>query len=277
MPANLEFSSAVTLSPVQRQEYLSFAKQAARSAGAAILPHFRSSLQVTNKLADRGFDPVTVADQAAERVIREVIESTYPEHGIFGEEYGLKPGNGLTWVIDPIDGTRAFMTGMLHWGVLLALFDGQQPVVGVMYQPYTDELFCGDGDSAWLERSQQSTQLHTSACQRVAEASLSTTGISWLSAAEQKQFAQLSRPAKLTKLGGDCYLFGMLAMGHLDLGVEAGLKAYDIQALMPIVRGAGGVITAWDGGNPSLGGSVVAAATPALHEQALQLLAESKN
>jgi myo-inositol-1(or 4)-monophosphatase len=176
MPARLEYTTPVDLSRAQRQEYLNFAKTAARAAGKVILPHFRSSLQVTNKLENGGFDPVTVADQAGERAIRDAIENTYPEHGIFGEEYGLSSGNGLTWVIDPIDGTRAFMTGMLHWGILLALFDGQQPVVGVMYQPYTDELFCGDGEGAWLERAGQSAPLRASACEQVAQASLSYHG-----------------------------------------------------------------------------------------------------
>lgn len=275
MPVNLDYTSPVALSQTQRQDYLTFAKAAARAAGEVILPHFRSSLLVTNKLDNGGFDPVTVADQAGERVIRDAIESAYPDHGIFGEEYGLSPGNGLTWVIDPIDGTRAFMTGMLHWGILLALFDGQQPIVGVMYQPYTDELFCGNGDEAWLERAGQSTRLGTSDCKQVAQASLSTTGIDWLSAAERQQFGRLSRQTKLTKFGGDCYLFGMLGMGALDLGVEAGLKAYDIQALIPIVQGAGGVISAWDGGNPSLGGTVLASATQALHDEALSLLAKT--
>jgi myo-inositol-1(or 4)-monophosphatase len=243
-----------------------------RAAGEVILPHFRSGVQVTNKLENGGFDPVTLADQAGERAIREAIERTYPEHGIFGEEYGFQAGNGLTWVIDPIDGTRAFMTGMLHWGVLLALFDGESPVIGAMYQPYTDELFSGDGTSAWLERGGQRESLATSRCEEVASASLSTTGIEWLAGEQQGQFRQLSRASKLTKMGGDCYLFGMLAMGSLDLGVEAGLKPYDIQALMPIVQGAGGVITGWDGGNPSMGGTVLASATPALHVEAMALL-----
>lgn len=272
MSETLGFTHAVTVSPNQREEFLNFARSAARAAGKVILPYFRSNLQVTNKREGSGFDPVTLADQAAERAIRSAIETAYPEHGVFGEEYGLQAGNGLTWVIDPIDGTRAFMTGMLHWGVLLALFDGEQPVVGVMYQPYTDELFSGDGDTAWFERAGDRRVLTCSSCESVDDASLSTTGVHWLSAAQQQQFAQLSRETKLTKIGGDCYLFGMLAMGSLDLGVEAGLKAYDIQALIPIVRGAGGVITDWEGGNPSLGGTVVAAATPALHAQAKRLL-----
>lgn len=271
MSDTLAYSPAVTLSEGQRAEFLQFARTAARAAGAVVLPYFRSSLQVTNK-ADAGFDPVTLADQAGERAIRSAIAATYPEHGIFGEEYGFQAGNGLTWVIDPIDGTRAFMTGMLHWGILLALFDGEQPILGVMYQPYTDELFSGDSDSAWLERAGDRVELSTSNCEEVGAASLSTTGVHWLPQTQQQQFRQISQAAKLTKVGGDCYLFGMVATGSLDLGIEAGLKAYDIQALIPIVRGAGGVITSWDGGNPSLGGTVVASATPALHAEALALL-----
>ncbi|MAD93002.1 MAG: histidinol-phosphatase [Gammaproteobacteria bacterium] len=262
----------MAVSADKKTEYLGFARSAARAAGDAILPYFRSRMQVTNKLSGQGFDPVTLADQAGERVIRAAIEDAYPDHGIFGEEFGLKSGNGLTWVIDPIDGTRAFMTGMLHWGVLLALFDGEQPIVGVMYQPYTDELFSGDNESAWYERAGESQSLVTSACRRVDEACLSTTGIDWLPASKQGRFRQLSQATKLTKMGGDCYLFGMLAMGSLDLGVEAGLNAYDIQALMPIVRGAGGVVTDWEGGNPSLGGTVLASATQALHSEAITLL-----
>ena len=275
MSATLGFTTAIAVSADQKTEYLGFARSAARAAGDAILPYFRSRMQVTNKLSGQGFDPVTLADQAGERVIRAAIEDAYPDHGIFGEEYGLKSGNGLTWVIDPIDGTRAFMTGMLHWGVLLALFDGEQPIVGVMYQPYTDELFSGDNESAWYERAGESQSLVTSACRRVDEACLSTTGIDWLPASKQGRFRQLSQATKLTKMGGDCYLFGMLAMGSLDLGVEAGLNAYDIQALMPIVRGAGGVVTDWEGGNPSLGGTVLASATQALHSEAMTLLGSS--
>ena len=275
MSATLGFTTAIAVSADQKTEYLGFARSAARAAGDAILPYFRSRMQVTNKLSGQGFDPVTLADQAGERVIRAAIEDAYPDHGIFGEEFGLKSGNGLTWVIDPIDGTRAFMTGMLHWGVLLALFDGEQPIVGVMYQPYTDELFSGDNESAWYERAGESQSLVTSACRRVDEACLSTTGIEWLPASKQGRFRQLSQATKLTKMGGDCYLFGMLAMGSLDLGVEAGLNAYDIQALMPIVRGAGGVVTDWEGGNPSLGGTVLASATQALHSEAMTLLGSS--
>ena len=162
MSAEFGHTPKVAISDDQHEEYLQFARSAVRAAGRVILPYFRSGVQVTNKLDIGGFDPVTMADQAGERAIREAIELAYPEHGIFGEEYGFNPGNGLTWVIDPIDGTRAFMTGMLHWGVLLALFDGDSPGVGALYQPYTDELFSGDGDAAGLERGGNRQALATS-------------------------------------------------------------------------------------------------------------------
>ena len=142
-----DYTPAVVVTTAARSEYLEFAKVVARDAGAVILPYFRTNadgMKLENKAQD-GFDPVTRADREAEQLIRQRISETYPDHGIYGEEFGLQAGNGLTWVIDPIDGTRAFMSGMLHWGVLLALFDGENPIVGVLYQPYTDELFFGDG------------------------------------------------------------------------------------------------------------------------------------
>jgi histidinol phosphatase-like enzyme (inositol monophosphatase family) len=262
----------VAVSAEQKDEYLQFAKGAARLAGEIILPHFRSGIRAKNKQSGRGFDPVTVADQGAEEAIRGAIESVYPEHGIFGEEFGYKGGNGLTWVIDPIDGTRAFISGMLHWGVLLALFDGENPIVGVMYQPYTDELFFGDGESAWMQRGQIITQLISSRCATLDNAIMTTTGTSWFSTQQRLEYRQLQKNVRLHKVGGDCYLFGMLAMGQIDLGLEGSLKAYDIQALIPIVRGAGGVITTWKGENPSMGGDIVAAANADLHKQALTML-----
>ena len=155
--AVLEFSPPFPVTAEERAEYLAFAKAVAVEAGLTTLSYFRTSADIMgleNKDQD-GFDPVTVADREAEAVIRERIKQTYPNHGIYGEEFGLEPGCGLTWVIDPIDGTRAFMSGMLHWGVLLALFDGENPIVGVMYQPYTDELFFGDGSIAGLVRGEE--------------------------------------------------------------------------------------------------------------------------
>ena len=274
MTSSFGCTPAVFVSAEQRQEFLQFAQQAARLAGAVVLPYFRTSISAQNKVEGKGFDPVTVADQGAEEAIRKAIGSTYPDHGIYGEEFGFKAGNGLTWVIDPIDGTRAFMSGMLHWGILLALFDGEDPIVGVMYQPYTDTLDIKVGDTAWMQRGELTQQLLTSQCESVAQATMTTTGTTWFSPQQLFGYGQLRESVRMHKVGGDCYLFGMVAMGQIDLGVEGRLNAYDIQALIPIVRGAGGVITTWNGGNPSMGGDIVASANMTLHEQALVMLRE---
>ena len=272
--AVLEFSPPFPVRTEERAEYLAFAKAVAVEAGLATLPYFRTNVDVMgleNKDED-GFDPVTMADREAEAVIRERIKQTYPNHGIYGEEFGLEPGCGLTWVIDPIDGTRAFMSGMLHWGVLLALFDGENPIVGVLYQPYTDELFFGDGSTAGLARGGEEQSIHAASLSTLATATTCTTGIEWLGRAEQAKYQQLAKAAQLNRTGGDCYLFALVAMGQIHVGLDGSLNAYDIQALIPIIRGAGGVITTWDGGNPSLGGHVVASANEALHQQALEKL-----
>jgi myo-inositol-1(or 4)-monophosphatase len=269
-----DYTSPVVVSLSERAEYLDFAKTAARAAGAVIRPYFRSgadAMGLENKL-QQGFDPVTLADQEAEQVIRQRIARNYPEHGIYGEEFGLQAGNGLTWVIDPIDGTRAFMSGMLHWGVLLALFDGENPIVGVLYQPYTDELFFGDGDTAGFQRGDQQQPLTSSKNVDLSKSISCTTGTQWLGAEEVARYKTLADSVQLNRIGGDCYLFALVAMGQMHIGLDGSLNPYDIQALIPIVRGAGGVITTWDGGNPSMGGHVVASANETLHAQVLAKL-----
>ena len=266
------YSTAVTVSDSQRQEFLLFAERCALEAGPEALPYFRTELAVDNKLTDGNFDPVTLADKAIEARIREMLHSQYPDHGIYGEEYGYESGNGLTWVIDPIDGTRAFMSGMLHWGVLLALFDGERPIIGVMYQPYVDELFVGDTRSAWLVRGGARTQLQTSRCTSLNDAVLGTTGTGWYPERELAQYEAISDVAKLTRLGGDCYIHAMVAAGSVDVGADALLSPYDIQALIPIVQGAGGVVTRFDGGDASMGGTVVCVANAELHREVLGLL-----
>lgn len=266
----LRYSEAVEIGAGELEEYLRFALEVAESAGKATLPHFRSELVVENKRADGRFDPVTRADREAEQLIRRAVEDRYPQHGIFGEEFGHHEGNGLTWVIDPIDGTRAFMTGMLHWGVLLALFDGQRPVIGVMYQPFTGEAFYGDNRSAWYRRGGRERRLQCRPCPSLDQAVLTTTSPRLFNdPAERAGFERLESAVKLSKYGGDCYIYAMLAMGYVDLATDAGLQAYDIQALMPIITGAGGVVSTVDGSDPSLGGTVLAAASQELHELAL--------
>ena len=266
------YTSKVSVNQAQKAQFLEFAGKTARLAGAQTLRFFRVNTDVANKRTDGHFDPVTEADRTAERTIREAIERAFPSHGIFGEEYGHKPGNGLTWVIDPIDGTRAFMAGMLHWGVLLALFDGETPIVGAMYQPCTDELFLGDGETTHLVRGQDKRVLRTSTCEDLSSAMLATTGYDWFSAEDLTRFERLKSSVQLYRLGGDCYLYGAVAMGSVHVGTDASLNAYDIQALIPIVVGAGGVVTTYDGDNASMGGAVVATANPVLHKQVLAVL-----
>lgn len=269
----LKYGPRVEIGAEELDALLKFAVDLAVRAGEATLPYFRSDVVVEDKRPEGRFDPVTEADRDAERVIRAGIQAAYPQHGVFGEEFGLQVGNGLTWVIDPIDGTRAFMTGMLHWGVLLALFDGERPVLGVMHQPFTNETFFGDNREAWYRQGSQHHRLRTRSCTSLNQAVLTTTSPKlFADPAERSGFDRLEAAVKLSKYGGDCYIYAMLAMGYVDLATDATLQPYDIQALMPIIRGAGGVVTTLDGGDASLGGTVVAAGSQSLLDAALSCM-----
>jgi myo-inositol-1(or 4)-monophosphatase len=270
----LSFGERVAVSRDELNAYKAFALDISVRAGKATLPYFRNSVAIDDKRSGGRYDPVTEADREAEQIVRAGLAVSFPDHGIFGEEYGLQAGNGLTWVIDPIDGTRAFMTGMLHWGLLLALFDGQQPILGVMHQPFTGELFYGDNREAHYRQGSRSRRLQTRRGVAVREAVLTTTSPKLFDrTGERAEFDRLERAVKLSKYGGDCYIYAMLAMGYVDLATDAGLQAYDIQALMPIIRGAGGVVTTIDGGDASLGGSVIASGSAELHAEALACMA----
>lgn len=207
--------------------------------------------------------------------MRAAIRRQYPGHGVLGEEYGFEPGSsGLTWVLDPIDGTRSFVAGMLHWGVVAALYDGEKAILGGVYQPVVDELFTGDGRAAWCSGDGIERRLSVRACAGLEEAVVCCTHPEvFENAGELQAFRAVERLARMSRYGGDCYLYCLLAMGCIDLCVEASLKPYDIQGVIPVVRGAGGVITTWDGGAPEEGGRIVAAGDPRVHAQALELLA----
>lgn len=253
-----------------------FAHKLADASGRAILPHFRKAIAVENK-AGLGFDPVTEADKAAERAIRELLAATYPDHGILGEEEGHQPGtNPLTWVIDPIDGTRAFMTGTPLWGTLIALNDGTGPVLGVLDQPFLGERFIGHSGESWFHACGERRRLETRPCADLGSAILSSTHPEIFKAgAEMNAFMSVTRRVRMSRYGGDCYAYGLLAMGFLDIIIEASLKPYDIQALIPVIEGAGGIITDWVGGNASQGGRIVACGDARLHAQALTILSEA--
>lgn len=255
-------------------EYLAFAHRLADAAAAHSLPLFRTHADVEDKSAGadgRRFDPVTAADRAAEHAMRELIALTYPDHGIHGEEHARVEGTSpLTWILDPIDGTRAFITGLPLWGTLIALNDGERPVLGIMDQPFTRERFVGTGHAAWLGE----LPLSTRPCASLADARLMcTTPEMFANDAEWQAFSRVAKRAQLVRYGGDCYAYCMVAAGHVDAVVEAGLQSYDVQALIPIVEGAGGIITSWTGDDPQNGGRVVACGDRRVHAEILAALA----
>ncbi len=256
-------------------EYTAFACHLADLAGRTILPHFRARLEVENKIAGAGYDPVTLADRAAEQAIRDEIQRVYPGHNILGEEHGFAAGTDpLTWIIDPIDGTRAFIIGQLHWGVLIALNDGVRPVIGVMHQPYTGETFVGSRMGAELRRGGSSDKLNVRECRRLDDAIVSATDPAMFTGpGERDAFRAVASKARMRRYGGDCYSFCLVAAGFIDLVIESGLQPYDIQPLIPIIEAAGGVVTNWSGGSPYDGGQIIAAGDRELHKTALAILA----
>ena len=250
-------------------QYLEFAHGIAQRAGEAILPHFRRAIEVEDKRNFMGYDPVTIADRAAEQVIRDAIKAAYPTHGIHGEEHGREAGTApYTWVIDPIDGTKSFILGQLHWAILIALHDGTAPVVGVTHQPFVGETFLGiAGELAQWRRGDERRALRTRSCARLEDAIVATTDPrQFVSPAEQRALANVSQDARFLRYGGDCYCYTQLAMGLVDVVIENGLQAYDIQALIPLVEAAGGRVTSWSGGSCEQGGPVLACGDPNLHK-----------
>ncbi|MDH5285200.1 MAG: inositol monophosphatase family protein [Betaproteobacteria bacterium] len=255
---------------------LDYAWETARAAGAAILPHFRASLEVENKDRAGGYDPVTVADRAAEIVIRDRLRSRYPTHGLVGEEHAREAGSEpWHWVIDPIDGTKSFVLGQLHWGVLIALNDGARPVAGVAYQPFVDEAFVARaGGRAQWRRGRERRWLQTRRCARLADAIVVTTDPRYFAPPrEAAAFAAVTEGARFTRYGGDLYCYTQLAMGLTDVVIETGLKPFDIQALIPLIEAAGGAVTNWQGGPCHDGGDVLACGDRKLHETLVKRIA----
>jgi len=260
------------MAEIEIAELEDFALELAHTAGGIAQAHFRQPVTVENKSAS-SFDPVTNADRAIERVLRSAIVSRYPDHGIVAEEEGERAGKGAyTWFIDPIDGTRAFMTGSPLWGTLIGLVRGQKPLFGVLAQPVLEEVFFAGPSGSWLIKAERRDRLRSRPCKSLDEAILASTHPDMFQGDRQAAFRSLSERCLLTRYGGDCYNYAMLAAGYLDLVVESQLKPYDIVPLVPILEGAGCVVTDWQGRPPLGGGDVVAAATRELHHAALELL-----
>ncbi len=245
----------------------------ADAARTAILPFFRQPGLAADDKSNGDFDPVTEADRAAERAMRDVLALHRPQDAILGEEYGSQEGrSGLTWVLDPIDGTRAFVAGTPTWGVLIALSDDKGPVFGIVDQPYIGERFLGGfGRAEWTgplgKRPMRSRDTAT-----LSKAILFTTFPEVGSHSEGAAFRRVAQDVKLVRYGMDCYAYALLAAGQIDLVIEAGLQAYDIQAPIAVIEAAGGIVTDWDGTPAHNGGRAVAAATPELHRAALERL-----
>ena len=270
-----------------------FVEQLADVSAEAILPFFRTALATEDKARGGAFDPVTEADRAAETVMRRLIEKYFPGHGVIGEEFGSRRENAeYVWVLDPIDGTKSFICGFPTWGTLIGLTHNGAPVYGLMNQPFTRERFSGDGRAAYwrgpARRDQWSAasahfgrgesaamekrRLSTRSCAQLAQATLMTTSPSLIDENLLENFRRVERQTRLSRYGGDCYAYCALAAGHVDLVIETNLNPYDIAPLIPIVEGAGGVVTTWSGQSAEKGGAIIAAGDARLHEKALALL-----
>lgn len=264
------------LDAATQKELIDTAQALADAARPATLAHFRKDgLAADNKDAN-GFDPVTAADREAEAAMRAILAERRPGDAILGEEYGYQPGKtGLTWVLDPVDGTRAFLSGTPTWGVLIAVGDDNGPRLGVIDQPFIGERFLGGFGRAEVSGPQGTQPLVARGPRPLDEAILFTTFPEVGSDAERMAFHDLASRVRLTRYGMDCYAYALVAAGQVDLVVEAGLQAYDIQGPMAVIEAAGGIVTDWRGGPAKDGGRVLAAANAEIHAAALEVLARA--
>jgi myo-inositol-1(or 4)-monophosphatase len=257
-------------------DFGAFVDELATVSGDAILPFFRTSLGVEDKGRGGAFDPVTAADRAAEQAMRAMIRDRFPAHGIVGEEFGSERADAeFVWMLDPIDGTKSFISGMPAWGTLIALMRGGSPVFGMVHQPFIGERFTGDGAGAKYRGPAADRALLTRPCARLEEAVLYTTSPRLMNAQDRAAFARVEEKVRLSRYGGDCYAYCMLAAGHIDLVIETELKPHDVAALIPIIAGAGGVMTTWTGEPAEHGGRIVAAGDRAVHEVTLAVLRQT--
>jgi histidinol phosphatase-like enzyme (inositol monophosphatase family) len=263
-----------TLTEQNVAEALSFAQQAMSGAGEIALRYFRQTIAVDNKLSGGKFDPVTQADREVEDYLRGELTRCCPGFGVIGEEDGTTPGTtDINWIVDPIDGTKAFISGFPTWGILVGLQQGERVLAGLMHQPATGELFYGSAAGAFLEQKGQMLAMQTRQNVRLEDALLYCTHESmFANQGNLAAFRRVAEKARLQRFGGDCYSYCMLALGQVDLVIEDTLQPYDIVPLIPIVEAAGGVITDADGKTPVGGGFVVAAANKQLHEEVMALL-----
>ncbi len=262
--------SGETTLPTDEIDHLcQFACKLANAAAEVTLEYFRAPIGIDNKLGDDGFDPVTKADQGAEKAIRTLINEIYPDHGIHGEEFGIKEASSpFEWVLDPVDGTRAFISGLPTWGTLIALKYNGVPIIGIIDQPYLKERYLGWPGGATLN----GTPIKTRTCSGLQTATISTTDPDLFTAHERPQFDEIRKKSQLIRMGLDCYAYAVMASGFMDLVIESGLQPYDMMALIPVIRGAGGSATNWEGNAPGDCGRLLAVGDPALLDEVLPIL-----
>jgi histidinol phosphatase-like enzyme (inositol monophosphatase family) len=260
------------------QDRSNFLSHLAHAAKASVMPYFRNQIEIENKAPDSHmFDPVTLADKACETVLREAINSQYPADGILGEEYSQTDAHSpFTWVIDPIDGTRAFMSGLPTWGILIGLICEDTPQLGMVIQPFTGETYVGGMGKSALWHKENMTYLSTRACSELKKATLFTTDPSLFNEQQRQAFEKVETKVRLSRYGCDCYAYAMLASGYVDLVIEPDLKPYDILPIVPIIESAGGTVVTWDKEPLRLKGhnsvNVVAVGDKSLLEPVLNLL-----
>ena len=243
-------------------------------AGKITNRYFKQNLIIENK-AENSFNPVTVADKSAEKKIREMIERLYPNDAIVGEEYGKKDGStDFTWIIDPIDGTKAFISGIPTWGILLSLLQHKEPVLGIIYQPFTSEIFWGGFGQSFKKinlKNNSPQSISVRKCENIGNAVVATSSPNIPKQIFQTGLNEIMRLSKLDRYGLDCYAYAMLAEGCIDAVIEFGLQEYDVRAPEAIILSAGGIITNLDGSYPLEGGDVIASGDPRVHEQIVKV------
>jgi histidinol phosphatase-like enzyme (inositol monophosphatase family) len=263
----------VMISEREQAELRSVAHALADAARIATLRHFRKAGLTAETKEDTHFDPVTIADRECEAAMRAILAERRPQDGILGEEMGSKPSDsGLIWVLDPIDGTRGYLSGTPTWGVLIALSDETGPVYGLIDQPFIAERFEGGFGQAEVNGPLGRMPLKTRAARPLSEAILFTTFPEIGTTTEAAAFRRVAQSSRLVRYGTDCYAYALVAAGQIDLVIEAGLQAYDVQAPIAVIKAAGGVVTDWQGRPAHQGGQILAAANATLHAEAMTLL-----
>jgi histidinol phosphatase-like enzyme (inositol monophosphatase family) len=267
-------SDSLSLKTEETKSIIDTANAMADAARKVILPRFRSKSLVSENKSLYGFDPVTDADKSAEKAMISELKQRRPTDGVFGEEFGELSGEGLfRWVLDPIDGTRAFIAGAPTWGVLISVeMKGTGPIFGIIDQPYIGERFFGGLGLAEYNKLDEKKKLNTSNVEKIENAILLSTFPEIGTEKDRETFAKVSDRAKLTRYGLDCYGYALVAMGTADLVIEAGLSIYDIQAPACVIEAAGGIVTNWEGKPVANGGRIIAASNEKLHRNALEQL-----